>query len=90
MKYPFTEPGYKIKLYMDKDVWCMDIYTCSVYDFFKQFGQEEITFFRRTWCTFDYTSGEYLVEGSKYQRTHTLSDGDELCDARYFIDKQME
>ncbi|MBM4447156.1 MAG: hypothetical protein FJ023_07380 [Chloroflexi bacterium] len=89
MKYPFTEPGYKIKLYMDKDVWCMDIYSCTVYDFFKKFGQEEMTFFRKTWCTFDYSGGEYLVEGSKYRRIHTLSDGDELCDARYFIEKQI-
>jgi hypothetical protein len=89
MKYPFTEPGYRIKLYRDKDVWCMDLYTCVGYDFFKQFGQEEVTFFRKTWCNFDFAGGEYLVEGSKYQRTHTLSDGDELCDARYFIDKEM-
>ena len=48
---------------------------------------EEMTLFRKTWCTFDYTSAEYAVEGGKYQRKHTLSDGDEVCDMRWFINK---
>ena len=60
---------------------------CPVYDFYKQFGQEEMTLFRKTWCTFDYTSAEYAAEGGKYQRKHTLSDGDEVCDMRWFINK---
>jgi hypothetical protein len=85
MKYPYGEPGYKIEFYRDKDVFCMDIYSCPVYDFYKQFGQEEMTFFRKTWCTFDYTAAENVVEGGKYQRKHTLSDGDEFCDMRWFI-----
>lgn len=45
----------------------------------------EMTLFRRTWCTFDYSVAELLVEGGKYQREHTLSDGDEVCDMRWFI-----
>jgi hypothetical protein len=89
VKFPYSEPGYKVRVYRDKDVWCMDLYSCVAYDFFKKFGQEEMTFFRKTWCTIDYTTAEYAVKGAKYQRTHTLSDGDELCDARYFIDEQI-
>lgn len=85
MKYPYSKPGYKIEFYKDKDVYCMDIYSCPVFDFYKQFGEEEMTMFRKTWCTFDYTLAEHLVEGGKYQRKHTLSDGDEVCDMRYFI-----
>ncbi len=87
LRYPYSEPGYKIELYMDKNVYCMDIYSCPVFDFYKQFGEEEMTLFRKTWCTFDYTSAEYAVEGGKYQRKHTLSDGDEVCDMRWFIQK---
>jgi hypothetical protein len=86
MKYPYGEPGYEIEFYRDKDVFCMNIYSCPVYDFYKQFGQEERTFFRKTWCTFDYTAAENVVEGGKYARNHTLSDGDEVCDMRWFIE----
>ncbi|UCE11037.1 MAG: L-2-amino-thiazoline-4-carboxylic acid hydrolase [Candidatus Thorarchaeota archaeon] len=88
LKFPYSEPGYKAELYKDKDVYCMDFYSCAVHDFYKQFGEEEMKLFRRSWCTFDYSVAEILVEGGKYQREHTLSDGDEVCDMRWFIDKQ--
>lgn len=87
MKYPYSEPGYKIELYMDKDAYSMDIYSCPVFDFYKQFGEEEMALFRKTWCTFDYSAAEYSVEGGKYKRKHTLSDGDEVCDMRWFVNK---
>ncbi len=85
MKYPYSKPGYKIKFYMDKNVYCMDIYSCPVFDFYKQFGEEEMTLFRKTWCTFDFSAAEYAVEGGRYERKHTLSEGDEVCDMRWFI-----
>lgn len=88
MKYPYSKPGYKIDFYKEGNVYCMDIYSCPVYDFYTQFGIEEMTLFRRTHCTFDYTVGEHLVEGGKYQREHTLSDGDEVCDMRWSIEKE--
>lgn len=53
MKYPYGKPGYKIDFYKDKNVYCMDIYSCPVFDFYKQFGEEEMNLFRKTWCTFD-------------------------------------
>jgi hypothetical protein len=87
MKYPYGEPGYKIEFYKDKNVYCMDIYSCPVYDFYKQFGEEERTLFRKTWCTFDFTAAEHVVDGGKYERKHTLADGDKVCDMRWFIEK---
>ena len=87
MKYPFSKPGYKIEFYKDNKIFCMDVYTCPVYDFYKQFGKEEMILFRRTWCTFDYTAAEHVVEGGKYERKHTLSDGDKVCDMRWYIKK---
>jgi hypothetical protein len=86
MKYPYSKPGYKIEFYRNENAYCMDIYSCPVYDFYRQFGQEEMTLFRKTWCTFDYSVAEHLVEGGKYQRKHTLSDGDKVCDMRWFIE----
>ncbi len=90
LKFPYSEPGYKAELYKDEDVYCMDFYSCVVHDFYKQFGPEEMTLFRRSWCTFDYSVAEILVEGGKYQREHCLSDGDDVCDMRWFIDKEIK
>ncbi|MFC1866179.1 L-2-amino-thiazoline-4-carboxylic acid hydrolase [Chloroflexota bacterium] len=88
IKYPYSKPGYKIEFYKDKNVYCMDIYSCPVFDFYKQFGEEELALFRKTWCTFDYTAAEHVVEGGKHEREHTLSDGDAVCDMRWFINKR--
>lgn len=85
MKFPYSEPGYKVVLHKDKNVYCMDFYSCPVFDFYKHFGKEEMTLFKKTWCTYDYAAVEHLVEGGKYQRKHTLSDGDEVCDMRFSI-----
>ncbi|MFW9910463.1 MAG: L-2-amino-thiazoline-4-carboxylic acid hydrolase [Candidatus Thorarchaeota archaeon] len=89
LKFPYSEPGYRAELHKDNDVYCMDFYSCAVHDFYKQFGQEEMTLFRRSWCTFDYSVAELLVEGGKYRREHTLSDGDDVCDMRWFIDNEI-
>ncbi len=89
LKFPYSEPGYKAELYKDNDVYCMDFYSCAVHEFYKQFGQEEMTLFRRSWCTFDYSVAKILVEGGKYQREHCLSDGDDVCDMRWFIDNEV-
>ncbi|MHA1909173.1 MAG: L-2-amino-thiazoline-4-carboxylic acid hydrolase [Candidatus Thorarchaeota archaeon] len=87
MKYPYSEPGYKMEFYRDDDVYCMDIYSCPVFDFYKQFGEEEMTMFKKSWCTFDFTAGEHVVDGGRYEREHTLSHGDEVCDMRWSIAK---
>ncbi len=87
LKYPYSEPGYKTEFYLTENVYHMDIYSCPVFDFYNQFREEEMAFFRKTWCTFDYTAAENVVEGGKYQREHTLSNGDKICDMRWFISK---
>ena len=79
MKFPYSEPGYKVELYKDKNVYCLYFYSCPLFDFYKQFGKKEMTLFRKTWCACDYAAAEHLVEGGKYERKHTLSDGDEVC-----------
>lgn len=66
MKYPNGEPGYSTELYKDGNVQCIDIYTCPVYDSYKQFGQEEMRLFRRICCTYDYSVSELHVENGRY------------------------
>jgi hypothetical protein len=85
MRFPFSEPGYEVRLCREKDAHRMVFSSCAVFDFYRQFGQEELALFRRTWCAYDYAVAELLVEGGKYQREHTLSDGDEVCDMRWSV-----
>lgn len=53
MKYPYGKPGYQSELYKENQAICWDFYSCPILDFYKQFGGEEMTLFRRTMCTFD-------------------------------------
>ena len=85
LKFPYGKPGYRAELSKEGNVYHMNFYSCPVYDFYKQFGNEELTLFRKVFCTYDYAAAERLIEGGRYQREHTLSDGDEVCDMRWFI-----
>lgn len=85
MRYPYSPPGYKIAYRVEGGIAYMDVYRCPVWEFYRQFGDEEIQLFRQTWCTFDYTAAETMVDGGRYERSLTLSDGDEFCDQRWFV-----
>ena len=85
LKFPYGEPGYQAELTREGDTFRMNFYTCPLYDYFKQFGEEELTLFRKVFCTYDYAAAERLIEGGRYEREHTLSDGDAVCDMRWFI-----
>ncbi len=85
MKYPYSKPGYQSEFYKGNQVICWDFYSCPMHDFYKQFRKEEMTLFRRTMCTFDYSVAEHGVEGGKYEREHCLADGDKVCDMRWSV-----
>lgn len=85
LKFPYGKPGYRSELYKEGNAYRMNFYSCPVYDFYKQFGHEELTLFKKVFCTYDYAAAERLMEGGRYQREHTLADGDEVCDMRWSI-----
>jgi hypothetical protein len=85
LKFPFGEPGYQVDFYQDNNTYYMNIYSCPVFDFYKQFGKEEMTVCRKVFCTYDYAVAERIGERCRYERKHTLSDGDEVCDMRWSI-----
>ncbi|RDE11464.1 MAG: hypothetical protein C4K47_09820 [Candidatus Thorarchaeota archaeon] len=85
MKTRVGPPGYRVNVHRENDVFHLDYSSCLVHDFYKQFGEEELQFFRRTWCTSDFATAEMLVDGGKCERAHTLSDGDGVCDMRWFV-----
>jgi hypothetical protein len=80
------KPGYDLKVIQDPGAFAYDIYRCPVHDYFKSLGPEELEFFRKTWCTFDFPLAEHLVKRGGYARQHTLSHGDAMCDMRWMAD----
>lgn len=85
LKFPYSAPGYRSELHKEGDVYHMNMYSCPLYDFFKQFGDEEMALFRKVFCTYDYAAAERLIEGGKYWREQTLSEGDPVCAQRWTI-----
>ena len=84
LRYPFSEPGYQRKVWEESDGLNTYWYRCPPQAYFKQHGRpEETQFFFRTWCTFDWAIANEMVEGGWYERPHTLSAGDEVCDMKW-------
>jgi hypothetical protein len=88
LRYPFSRPDYDWKVHPDPDAFAVDFYRCPVFDYFKTQGEEALEFFRNSWCTLDFPLAEVMVRGGRYERPHTLSAGDEVCDMRWIADKK--
>ncbi len=86
LTYPFSRPDYDWKIIPCKDVFAVDFYQCPIHNYFKGFGEEEMHYFRQNWCTLDFSIGEVIVKGGRYERTKTLSDGDSVCNMKFFSD----
>lgn len=87
LRVPLAAPGYDCELTKTSGGFAYDIRRCPVRDYYVGQGEEALRFFRNSWCTLDYPLAEYLVEGGKYERTHTLSAGDTMCDMRWVVEK---
>jgi len=88
LRYPFSRPDYDWKVHPDPHAFAVDFYRCHVFDYFKTQGEEAVEFFRNSWCTLDFPLAEFMVRGGRYERPHTLSAGDEVCDMRWIADKK--
>lgn len=85
--FPFSEDpeGYHRTYWREKDHYCTDWHRCVVYDYFKDQGtEEEIEFFRKTWCLYDFALPRLIHPQGYYERPHTLSSGDPVCDMRWY------
>jgi len=91
--FPFNEDpnGYRRTYWKEDDRYCTDWHRCVVYDYFREHGtEEEIEFFRRTWCLYDFALPQLISPDGYYERPHTLSSGDEVCDMRWYGRKPGE
>lgn len=78
-------PDYEIVVCNPPSGLEYDILRCPMYDYVKTFGAEEMEYFQKNMCTFDWPIAEYCVKGGCYKRTKTLSHGDNMCDQKWLV-----
>lgn len=83
LRFPLASPGYECRVVDVPGCFAYDVTRCPVRDFFAGQDPEAQEFFRSSWCTLDWPLAEYLVPGGTYERRHTLSAGDAVCDMRW-------
>jgi len=85
--FPFAEDplGYKRTYWKENDHYRTDWFRCAPFDYFrKHASEEEIDLFRRSWCLYDFALPGLVSPGAHYERPHTLSSGDEVCDMYWY------
>jgi len=98
MIFPFSTPGrpaYECKAWAEGDHFCTYWTYCPPFAFVKSLVERrgdrgELEAFRRAWCTYDWALTYAMVDGGygrrgRYERPHTLSAGDEVCDMRWSV-----
>jgi hypothetical protein len=87
-KYGTPKPGYQFTTPKIPGTFAINYTKCPVHDYFKQLGEEEMNLFRNSWCTLDYPLCEVLPSHNRgrYERKLTLSDGDDMCEMRWFAE----
>jgi len=92
-KYPFNpDPkGYQFSIFTSQDCITTNFTQCVAHKYFSHTGnEEEMDFFRNSWCKYDFALPSYLIEGGRYEREHTLSSGDGICDMKWYAKSKTE
>lgn len=90
LRFPFSRPsgngpGYRCTFGPEVDHFRTDWTQCAPLEYVKAYGSEaEVKFFHDTWCKYDWALAQTIVEGGYYERVHTLSAGDTVCDMRWY------
>jgi hypothetical protein len=96
LAYPFGRsgrPGYECEVGSEPGTFRTDWTFCPPYDFVRRYAEahddpDAVEVFRRSWCTYDWALTYAIVDDGQgvrghYERPHTLSAGDALCDMRW-------
>lgn len=97
--YPFSipgKPGYECKKWAETDCLCTYYTHCPPSEFVRQYIKKhgdkgELKTFQRSWCNYDWALMYAMVDGrfgvrGHYERPHTLSAGDDICDMRWYAE----
>jgi len=99
--YPFSgngRPGYEVETRAEADAFRTDWSFCPPFDFARRYAEthgdpDALEVFRRSWCSYDWALTYAIVDDGgalrgHYERPHTLSAGDPVCDMRWSAGKR--
>ena len=97
LRFPFSapgRPGYEVEAWAESGRFRTDWTYCAPYAFVRNYVAEygdngEMEAFRKSWCWYDWAFTYAMVGGSDeshghYERPHTLSAGDAVCDMCWY------
>jgi hypothetical protein len=102
MIFPFSapgRPGYEVKARAVADHFCTYWTHCPPHAFVRKYVERngnrgELDAFRRSWCWYDWAITEVMVGGQRregyYERPHTMSQGDEVCDMCWYARRPQD
>jgi len=95
--FPFDapgRPGYEVKAWAESGRFFTHWTYCPPYHFVKRYVETngdrgELDAFRKSWCWYDWAFANLMMEGKRnapgyYERPHTLSAGDSVCDMCWY------
>lgn len=96
MRFPFSapgRPGYEVRAWSEPGCFLTHWSYCAPLGFVKRCVERhgdrgEVEAFYRSWCLYDWAAADLLAGAQAgahghYQRPHTLSRGDAVCDMRW-------
>lgn len=97
LRFPFSapgRPGYEVEAWAEPGRFCTNWTHCPPYAFVRdhvaaQGDNGEIEAFSKSWCWYDWAFAYAMVDGTHdthghYERPHTLSAGDPLCNMCWY------
>jgi hypothetical protein len=87
MIFPFNRDpnGYQFTIKNEADHMRTDWTQCVVLEAIKRSGNEaDLNFFRHSWCQYDFHFPALISQDGYYEREHTLSFGDGVCDMKWY------
>ena len=97
MIFPFSapgKPGYEVKSWTEEGRFYTHWTHCPPQQFVRdlidaQGDRGELEAFYHSWCLYDWPAGDLLAGGKRgkhYDRPHTMSKGDSVCDMCWHVD----
>jgi hypothetical protein len=87
LRFPFSRPGYDWNAWTEESgAYAIDFYRCPMRDYLRSQGEEE--FMLNSLCTLDFALAQVMAKSGRYERAHTLSAGDGVCDMKWRAERR--
>ena len=89
-KFPFSQDknGYQYRVWKEENKLCTDWFQCAPLNYIKSLDNPDLLeMFKESWCKYDFALPQLLNENGRYERPSTLSHGGEVCNMRWYSDK---